>query len=360
VHLELIVQQVCARVPGGTGRYTAELARAVVATAPLGAVVTGLAGRHCPALGEIPLTVRRLHVDGRLLSRLWERGIGPRSARPVDVVHAPTLLIPPRPARARLVVTIHDVVPWTHPETLTPRGVRFHVRMGERAARQADLIVTPSEAVAHRVREVLAPGCAVVSVPLGVRPAAVPADAIRRRDRLTLPSRYILFVGTAEPRKGLDVLVPALQESALDGVSLVVVGPGGWGNVQVADLAAAAGVGPRVHVVGMVSDADLAAVYAGAQALALPSRAEGFGLPVLEAMSHDVPVVTSDDPALVEVAGGAGLVAPVGDVGALAQELARAIETHDALVARGRVRVRGFTWERTARRMWQEYARLES
>jgi glycosyltransferase involved in cell wall biosynthesis len=130
--------------------------------------------------------------------------------------------------------------------------------------------------------------------------------------------------------------------------------------VQVADLAAAAGVGPRVHVVGMVSDADLAAVYAGAQALALPSRAEGFGLPVLEAMSHDVPVVTSDDPALVEVAGGAGLVAPVGDVGALAQELARAIETHDALVARGRVRVRGFTWERTARRMWQEYARLES
>ncbi len=355
MRVEVIVQQLCARVPGGTGRYTGELVRALAAAAPPEAVLTGLAATRCPALEAIPVPTHHLGVDQRLLGLLWERGMGPRAGSNVDLVHAPTLLVPPTPRRARLVVTIHDVVPWTHPQTLTSRGVRFHQRMGARAARAASVIVTPTHAVADHVRQILAPTGQVVPVPMGARPATVPADAERQRQRLGLPDRYLLFVGTAEPRKGLDILVPALTHPDLADLSLVVVGPQGWGDIRVADLAAAAGVGDRVHVVGAVSDPELACIYAGAQALAMPSRAEGFGLPVIEAMAHGVPVVVSADPALVEVAGGAAVVTPIGDVEALAAGLRRAVDAGRQLRDNGRDRAAEFTWGRTAERTWAAY-----
>jgi len=164
---------------------------------------------------------------------MWERGIGP-VPRDTDVVHATTLLVPPKRSAA-LVVTIHDVVPWTHPETLTSHGVRFHRRMGARAAREADLIVTPTLAVADQVRQVLAPGAEVIAVHPGFSSdLAVPDDARERRNRLVRDDDYLLFVGTSEPRKGLDTLLDALSEPALIGQSLVVVGPRGWGGVDVA------------------------------------------------------------------------------------------------------------------------------
>ena len=118
----------------------------------------------------------------------------------------------------------------------------------------------------------------------------------------------------------------------------------------------AAGVDPaRIHTVGRVSDLDLAALLASASALIVPSRAEGFGLPMVEAMAAGVPVVHSDAPALVEVAGGAGLVVPVGDVPALA-EAARAASTDAALADRlrsaGTLRSAEFTWAAAAARTW--------
>jgi len=166
-------------------------------------------------------------------------------------------------------------------------------------------------------------------------------------------------VGTAEPRKGLDVLVGAMGYPPLRDRRLVVVGPTGWGNVSIATLAGDAGVSDRVLVTGRVPDADLAAVYAGASVLAMPSRAEGFGLPVLEAMTQGVPVVTSADPALVEVGGGAALITAIDDSEALADALGRAAESgpeRDALVQRGVARADQFDWGRTARRMWGAYA----
>jgi glycosyltransferase involved in cell wall biosynthesis len=234
--------------------------------------------------------------------------------------------------------------------------------MGARASREAALIVTPTEAVARQVRETLQPDCPVRSVLLGATPLAVPTDAADRRRAHGLERPYLAFVGTAEPRKGVDLLVAALAgTTGLSSLDLVVIGPPGWGEVSVAELAAAHGVSARVRVLGPVDDADLAAVVNGSRALVMPSRAEGFGLPVVEAMRLGVPVVTSDDPALVEVAAGAAWTCQREDVDSLGLAIEAAISDGPARIARivrGRERARELTWQGTARQMWDLYAEV--
>ena len=165
MRVALMVDQLQSRVPGGTGRYAAELARALERTREPADELAGWVARGAGGRLDLPIRIHSLETPSRLLSRLWERGLGP-APRNADVVHATTLLVPPA-RRSALVVTVHDVVPWTHPETLTARGAGFHRRMGARAASEADLIVTPTVAVAGQVRHVLAPRAEVISVPPG-------------------------------------------------------------------------------------------------------------------------------------------------------------------------------------------------
>lgn len=357
----VVAAQLCARVPGGTGRYTSGLLDALAVTRPPGWSLRMVLAHPCPGAGAVNRVPQRsLHVPVPVLARLWERGLPPRVRG--TVVHAPTLLVPPVPQSGRLVVTIHDSVPWTHPETLTSRGVRFHHRMAARAAAAAALIVTPTEAVASQVRDLLSPSGEVVAIAPGVGSLRVPGDAADMRRAAGVPDRYVLFVGTSEPRKGLDVLLPAMSHPGLADMSLVVAGPPGWGSVDVHELSRRAGVDGRVVVTGQVSDHLLAALFTGAAVLAVPSRAEGFGLPVLEGMALGVPVVTSDDPALVEVGGGAASVVPVGSVDALAAALARVVssaEESDRMRAAGGVRAGSFSWERSAAQLWARYAALD-
>ena len=361
----LVVDQLFAPVPGGTGRYARELAAALAAGVPEGASLQAWSAWHRSRSPVVRGTsgLRQLPVSSRVLSRLWERGLGP-APRDADVVHATTLLMPPK-RRAALVVTIHDVVPWTHPEWLTPRGAGFHRRMGARAASEAELIVTPTVAVADQVRDILAPGAEVVAVPSGSSgDLEVPDNASECRARHVGhlgDGDYLLFVGTAEPRKGLDTLLDALADPQLAGQSLVVAGPRGWGGVDVGQEAERRAIGGRVIVTGRVDDADLAALYAGATLVVMPSRAEGFGLPVLEAMHLGVPVITSDDPAMREVGGGATQTFPVGDPTALGSAIVRVLSDaplRAQMIERGRTRALDFDWLDSASRMWSFYTRL--
>ena len=362
MRLGLVVDQLFASVPGGTGRYAGELASALSVTVPGESSLQTWSAWHGsrPPASQGTSGPRRLPMGSKLLSRMWERGLGP-APRDADVVHATTLLVPPK-RRAALVVTIHDVVPWTHPETLTPRGLGFHRRMGARAAREADLIVTDTVAVAEQIRDILSPGAQVIAVHPGFSSDLnVPDDARERRARHVGEQGYLLFVGTSEPRKGLDTLLDALSEPALAGQTLVVVGPRGWGGVDVGQDAEARGVGDRVTVTGRGDGADLAALYAGASLVVMPSRAEGFGLPVLEAMALGVPVVTSDDPAMREVGGGASALFPVGDPAALCAAIVRVLGDaglRAQMIEMGRSRAQDFDWLDSARTLWSLYARL--
>ena len=358
----LVVDQLFAPVPGGTGRYAGELAAALTLAAPSQSSLQPWSAWHA---ARSPVSrgmsgLRRLPVGSKLLSRMWERGLGP-APRDADLVHATTLLVPPK-RDAALVVTIHDVVPWTHPKTLTPRGLGFHRRMGARAASEADLIVTPTIAVAGQIRDILAPGAQVVAVPAGFSSNLVtPDDARERWTRYSAKRDYVLFVGTAEPRKGLDTLLDAFAAPALKEQSLVVVGPRGWGGVDIHQEAEARGIVERVTVTGWVDDVDLAALYAGAAVVVMPSRAEGFGLPVLEAMTLGVPVVTSDDPAMREVGGGATRTFPVGDPTALGSSILAVLSDaglRAQMIKAGRARAQDFDWSGSAKTLWEHYARL--
>lgn len=348
------LEQLLATVPGGTGRYTRELGEALARTAPPAASVEGWTAWHRDLTAARLTGVsgpRRLPLGPRALAEAWRRGAGPVPR--AHVVHAPTLLAPTR-LRGRLVVTVHDAVPWTHPETLTPRGARWHRAMGERVAARADVVVVPTHAVAGQLQRVL-PLRRVEVVGEGVAAGTTRLlpDAAARAERLGLPTGgYALVVGTMEPRKGIDVAVAATRIPSWPGLPLVVVGPQGWGQVVAPEEDG------RVRLLGRLDEPDLAVAYARASAVLVPSRAEGFGLPVLEAMAHGVPVVVSDAPALVEVAGGAAVVVPVGDPSALAEGLVDALARHAGLREAGRERAGAFTWDVAARACWRLYGSL--
>lgn len=368
VHAEQLLQP----VPGGTGRYTAALLALLPAQDPGDAVVPFVA-RHRP--GEVAAAWRRaglepasaaravvLPLPRPLLYEAWHRVGAPDPARGsgavagCDLVHAPSPAVPPR-GRRPLVVTVHDAAFELFPEAYPARGRRFH-RMGvAAAARRADLVIAVSAAAAEEIAErTPIPADRLRVVPNGVDhrvagPAEV-ADALARHRLADAP--YLLWVGTLEPRKNVGALVAAVARLVGQRPDLphrlVLAGPTGWledGLVARADRAV---LGDRLRLVGRVPDEDLRALYAGSDLFCLPSRHEGFGLPVLEAMVQGTPVVCADVPGLREVAGGAArLVAPTdvdGWAAAIADLIDRPAEAA-ALAAAGTARAGEFSWERT-------------
>jgi glycosyltransferase involved in cell wall biosynthesis len=355
--LTVIVEQCLAPVPGGTGRYAAEITAALAASAPAGwrvrtvtawhrdvqqAEIAGAGGPH------------RLPAGHRVLNQLWRRGLPPWVRG--TALQATTPLAPGRQRNA--VVTVHDAVPWTHPETLSPRGVTWHRVTVGRAMTNAKAIAVPSRAVADDLAGLFpAASDRIVVVPHGVTPLRPPPDATQRRARLGLSGRYFLSVATLEPRKGLDVLIAALALPAAGDATLAIAGQPGWGGVDLVSLAGAAGIAPeRLRLLGRLHDEDLASAMQGATALVAPSRSEGFGLPVLEAFAAGVPVICSDAPALVELSGGAALVVPREDPAALAGALGSLSTDPDAaseMRERGIRRAAAFSWSTAAERLWE-------
>jgi glycosyltransferase involved in cell wall biosynthesis len=165
-----------------------------------------------------------------------------------------------------------------------------------------------------------------------------------------VPGPYLLAVGELTLRKDYPTLFRAFAQADLPGYRLVVVGPGGFGADQVLAAASSADLGDRLVIVGYASDERLSALYAGASALVLTTREEGFGLPMVEAMARGLPIVASDIDVVVEVAGDAAVLAPVGDAAAFAagmETVVRDEAVRSATSSAGLARSPMFTWERT-------------
>jgi glycosyltransferase involved in cell wall biosynthesis len=269
-----------------------------------------------------------------------------------------TVLHVPQPvlARARrlpLVMTVLDLLPMELPELFTTFP-RLQARAALRSLRQADRIVTISEHTRSIVIERVGRSPeSVVATPLGVsepfRPD--PPDENWLRTRFGISDRFVLCVGTLEPRKNLAMALKAFEQVARDlgDVELVVAGPRGWRNREFERLLEH--VSGRVHLTGFVSDGDLAKLYSATSCFLYPSLGEGFGLPVAEALACGAPVVTSDRTSLPEVAGEAALLVDPGDLDSVSDAVRWVLEDDQLqtdLRRRALARAPAFSWRRCA------------
>lgn len=264
----------------------------------------------------------------------WSRAGRPAAERLLgrfDVLHFTDWMHPPQRAGVR-ATTIHDLVPIHHPEWCTPRTISMHTRKLENAARTCDVVFVNSVYTGRDVERTLGISIERIRVARpGVRAVFEPDG-----DAADLGAPYVLTVATLEPRKNLSALVEAhgLLGSEL---LLAVVGAEGWGQQPLLDR-------PGVRRLGFVPDEELARLYRGAAVAVYPSRFEGFGIPIVEAMACGCPVVASSHPSLDEASGDAALRADPEDPAAIAAAIRRALADRDRLRVAGLEHAKGFTW----------------
>jgi glycosyltransferase involved in cell wall biosynthesis len=268
------------------------------------------------------------------------------------------------PAHAPVVVTVHDVTFIRFPELCTPDTLRYPALI-ERAVKRGATIHTPSEFVAEEVRTLLGvPADRVVAIHSGV-PAIAPGDAASGA-RAAGGTRYVLAMGTVEPRKNLTTLIRAFDHVARDDqdLRLVLAGPAGWDSPHVQAAIDASRARGRIVQLGFVNEQARGDLLAGATLFAYPSVYEGFGFPPLEAMRAGVPVVAGDAGSLPEVLGDAAVLVDPLDIDALATAITglTTLSANDAarvaIVARGHDRAARYEWSDTAERLVALYRSL--
>jgi len=287
------------------------------------------------ALAGVPVELRlRVLPFSHRFRMIWSRRGRPPIERflgPVDALHFSDWMYPPQAGGVR-ATTVHDLVPLRFPEWVTPRTREMHGEKYANTARTCDLIFTNSEFTASDVVELLGVPRERVRV---ARPG-LNARFTPQGRRADLGGRYVLGVGTLEPRKNLERLVEAWRLRTGDLV-LALAGAEGWGDQpQLAD--------PRIRTLGFVSDEELPALYRGAEVFVYPSRFEGFGIPIIEAMACGTPVVASAHSSMDEACGDAAVRADPDDPDAIAAAIGEAIERREELVPKGLAHAAGFTW----------------
>jgi glycosyltransferase involved in cell wall biosynthesis len=320
-----------------------------------------------PRMRPVPVP---LSVRGMLA--LWQRMRVPvgvdRFTGPVDVVHSPDFVSPPH-RRGADVITVHDLSFMVAPECAEPKLARFLGRSVPRAVRRADHIIAVStQTKDDLVRLLGVPETRITVAYNGIDPRFRPLgpEETQSSKLLTKNSRYILHVGTIEPRKNIGRLVEAYgrlrRREGMGDVALVLAGRKGWLYEPILEAAERVrGEGGEIEMLDYVHDEDLVLLYNRAAVFAFPSIYEGFGIPAAEAMSCGTPTLVSRDGALLEVVGGAALTVDARSVEEISEGLYRLLTDEEL---RGRLRKEGpkqvarFTWDAAAERVLEVYGRV--
>ena len=356
------IDQLWFSAPGGIGTYVRQLGAELERSDQV--VLTAFRSRWKHEAAGVPATTVPIVTTGmsaRTAYLGWTVSRRPKLPHALDgcqVVHATNpATIPPIRDGQSLVVTIHDLTFEDEPDAFPATWLRLYRRGLDIARKEAAIVLVPSEYVGGRVRERgIAPDRLRVT-PLAGMPVPVPAPTLPPEavvQGLGINGPYLLSVGTFEPRKNQARLVRAYRRAVTDADlphALVLAGHPGWRTDELDDAIAEGGRGRIVRLEGP-GDLEIDALYRAADAAAYVSLSEGFGMPVLEAMSRGTPVVASSTTSIPEVAGDAALLVDPTDDAAIAQALTTVLT--DATVAgdlrrRGYDRAGRFTWEATAR-----------
>jgi glycosyltransferase involved in cell wall biosynthesis len=346
--------QSCLGHKTGIGQYAASLLEALAQIAPQHDYVR-LDWGHDPLM----------RLDRRLR---WQQFELPKRARAAgaDLLHVPGFDAPfwkPCP----VILTVHDLIGMLFPRNFPPAARFYWSRWLPASIRNATHVLADSEHTRSDLVHLLGlQESRVTVVPLAAgaqyRPIHDPAILQGLRRRYALPQSFILFVGTVEPRKGLDTLLDAFTrlQGANRDAGLVIAGKQGWYTARLFDQIERSGLAQKVVLTDYVAAEDLPALYCAADVLALPSRYEGFGLTVLEAMACGTPVVCSNSSSLPEVAGAAALMVPPDQPQALAEALGRVLASDDlrgSMSEQGIAQAARFSWQETARNTLAVYER---
>jgi glycosyltransferase involved in cell wall biosynthesis len=359
--------------PAGAGVYAIELVRALAQRARHDgyALFTRGAWADDVVAGRKNWRLEQVDAGSRAVRLAWEQVRLPRALASlgIDVLHSTHHTLPLAGVRCRRVVTIHDVTFFRIPERYPPARRLYMQTLTRLAARVADAIIVPSNAVRDDVQRLLrVPAAKITTVYEAAGTQYAPLDRPAALDiarRYGIEAPYVLSVGSLEPGKNRARLIRAVRALRDEGVDarLVVVGQRAWKYESDLALVEELGMGDRVIFPGYVRAEDLPALYGAATAFAFPSLYEGFGLPVIEAMACGAPVLTSDRSATAEVAGDAALLVDPHSVDAIRDGLRRLLADADLradLSRRGLLRATHFSWRRAADETYAVYARAVS
>lgn len=318
-----------------------------------------LAGAH---VRQIP---SRWPTERRLVRILWEQLAWPFLARQyrVDLLHSMAFVLPPwLPAPA--VVTVYDLSFMHFPESFPPLQRRYLQRQTAQACRRARRVIVISRSSGQDVQRFFAiPPQRIDVITPGVDAAFRPlpkAEVAAFRQRKKLPPRFVLHVGTLQPRKNIPLLLEAFAQLTLPAIHLVLVGGAGWLYEEIFMRVQNLGLADVVHFAGYAPDEELPLWYNAADLLVFPSLYEGFGLPVVEAMACGTPVIAANTSSVPEAVGEAGLLFAPHQAAELAEQMTAVLQDKtlaESMRVKGLHQAQQFSWEKAGRETAVSYHR---